>query len=469
MKGKGFYRSAIILSVGGFLAKVLGALYRIPLTNFLGGEGIGVYQMAYPVYCLLLTFSASAVPSVLSRVISADPGSGAVKTAFRLFCGIGLVGSLCMAGFSGLLAAAQGYDCLKAGYLALAPSVLLVSAISVLRGYFQGRNNMLPTAVSELTEQAVKLAFGLYFAWRFQGNLAKAVVYTLFAVSISEGTTLLLLLRWYRRSKKPQASCPVSARSLLAYALPVTATSLLLPASQLLDSFLIVRLLPAARAVGEYGLYSGCATTLINLPVSICYGFAAAVIPKIAAEERAAAQKSVLSALFVTLATALPMVLALVSFPKLICGIVFRSLSAAESGELVSLIRLMAFGAFFLAGTQTLSASLTGLGCPRYSTLAMGAGILVKTLAEALLLPRIGILGAGISLNLCYLVAFLFDLYYIKIGLNRIHTEVTHDNDRRTGGNGGRLDGGGSDGDSGGAEGAGPDGTRRVRSLFKGA
>lgn len=70
MNGQSFLKGAIIISVGGFIAKLLGAIYRIPLTNVLGGEGMGIYQMVYPLYCLLLTVSATGIPSGLAREIS---------------------------------------------------------------------------------------------------------------------------------------------------------------------------------------------------------------------------------------------------------------------------------------------------------------------------------------------------------------------------------------------------------------
>ena len=70
MNGQSFLKGAIIISVGGFIAKILGAIYRIPLANVLGGEGMGIYQMVYPLYCLLLTVSATGIPSGLAREIS---------------------------------------------------------------------------------------------------------------------------------------------------------------------------------------------------------------------------------------------------------------------------------------------------------------------------------------------------------------------------------------------------------------
>ena len=71
-KRKQFLSGAIFLSVGAFIAKALGALYRIPLTNLLGGAGLGLYQLVFPVYALLLDFSGAAVPSAISRIIAAS-------------------------------------------------------------------------------------------------------------------------------------------------------------------------------------------------------------------------------------------------------------------------------------------------------------------------------------------------------------------------------------------------------------
>ena len=70
MKKKGFIFGAVIVALGGFLSKLIGAFYRIPLTNLLGGEGIGLYQLIFPVYCILLDFSSVGVPTALSKLIA---------------------------------------------------------------------------------------------------------------------------------------------------------------------------------------------------------------------------------------------------------------------------------------------------------------------------------------------------------------------------------------------------------------
>ena len=165
---------------------------------------MGLYQMIYPVYCLLLTVSATGIPSSIAKLTAERVSKGQgdkplFSTAMKLFVFIGLGGSLLMAIIAPFLAKAQGNTETVGGYYALAPSVLLVSAISVFRGWFQGKNDMLPTALSEVTEQVVKVAFGLLFAYLFRENIARAVVFLLLAVSISELAALCLMILLFQR------------------------------------------------------------------------------------------------------------------------------------------------------------------------------------------------------------------------------------------------------------------------------
>ena len=166
---KEFLKGAIWIAFGGFSAKIIGALYRIPLTNLIGGKGLGLYQMIYPVYCLLLTVSATGIPSSIAKLTAERIAKGkedypVFKRAMQLFLLIGLFGTGLMMLIAPFLARAQGIKEVTGGYFTLAPSVFLVSAISVFRGWFQGRNKMYPTALSEILEQLVKVGVGLLFA-----------------------------------------------------------------------------------------------------------------------------------------------------------------------------------------------------------------------------------------------------------------------------------------------------------------
>ena len=429
-KTDGVIKGAAQIAVGGFLAKLIGAAYRIPLTNLLGGEGVGLYQLVYPLYCLLLTLSATGIPSSIAKLVAERRANGRgvsplLATAFRLFLFIGGAGTVVMAAIAPVLAGAQGERRLAFGYLALAPSVFLTSAISVFRGYFQGRGEMFPTASSEVLEQLVKVGTGLLLAWIFREDLYRAVTAVLFAVTLSEGAAALFLFGKYRRCKPPLSKEEkVSAKRVLALSLPVTLSSLLLPLSGLIDSVALVRIMRgyAENAVTLYGLFSGGAVTVINLPVSVCYGVAAATVPAVAGERKGAGtRRRVFKSLLLTLALSAVAAVGLYFLSDLAVGIIFRSLLSAEKEVLVSLVKAFAFSAVTLSGMQTLSASLTALGKPIFSAIAVGVGMAVKTGLGILLVknPALSVHGAAIAANAGYLLAFLLDLLFVLLALKK--------------------------------------------------
>lgn len=432
-----FLKGAAIIAAGGFVAKLVGALYRIPLTNLIGGHGIGLYQMVYPVYCLLLTVSATGIPSSIAKLtaerIGKGEGDGPVfKTAMKLFLLIGAAGTLLMTVIAPFLAKAQGSESVTAGYYALAPSVFLVSAISVFRGWFQGRNDMFPTALSEIAEQLVKVAFGLLFAYLYRGNVERAVVFLLLAVSLSELFALFLMLALYKRvparRETQNEGGRVAMSSILRLSIPVTLSSILLPLSSLLDSVLAVRFLGAYAedAVSLYGLFSGGAVTIVNLPVSVCYGIAAASIPAVAAAKAKAergesedgktpsVRRRLFFSLGVTLLVAAPCAVGLYLFAEPAARIIFRSLSGEELNILVRLVKIFSVSALTLSGVQTLSACLTAQGKPKFAAFSMLVAVVVKTAAYCFLLrdPKVSVFGLAHATNLCYLVAFFLDLVY---------------------------------------------------------
>ena len=430
-KGKWeFIKGAAWIAVGGFVAKLIGALYRIPLTNLIGGHGLGLYQMVYPVYCLLLTLSATGIPSSIAKLTAECIGKGeddrvVFKASMRLFLIIGLCGAALMAIVAPYLAKAQGSEEVLGGYYTLAPSVLLVSAISVFRGWFQGKNRMFPTALSEIIEQLVKVGFGLFFAYLFKDNAAKAVTFLLLAVSLSELVAVFIMFILYKRvpapDKEKKEGGMVGAKSILKLSIPVTFSSILLPLSALLDSVLAPRLLGvyAADAVTLYGLFAGGAVTVVNLPVSVCYGIAAASVPAVA---RAAARrergespkKRIFFSLLITAMVALPAAVGLYFFAEPAAKIIFRSLEGEELLVLVKLIQVFSVSALSLSLVQTLSACLTAQGKPQYAALAMLIGVTVKTLLYGVWLkdPQTSIYGLAYATNICYAIVALLNFIF---------------------------------------------------------
>ena len=418
-----FIKGAAWIAAGGFVAKVIGALYRIPLTNLIGGKGLGLYQLVYPVYCLLLTVSATGIPSSIAkltaeRIARGENDRAVLKTAMKLFVLIGLTGSLVMALVAPWLAKMQGSEGVLSGYYALAPSVLLVSAISVFRGWFQGRNHMFPTALSEVTEQLVKVGVGLPLAYFFRNDVENAVVYLLLAVSVSELVTLVIMAVLYRREKRGEMGNEggrVEMKSVLRLSIPVTLGSILLPLSGLLDSVLAPRLLSAyaSDAVTLFGLFSGGAVTVVNLPVSVCYGIAAASVPRVAMVTEGR-RRRVLSSLGLTLLVGGGSALGLYLFAEPAAKIIFRSLEGEELETLIGLIKAFSVSAMTLSAVQTLSACLTAQGKPQYAAISMALAMLVKTVLYVFWLrdPTISVFGLAYATNIAYAVAFFLNLLY---------------------------------------------------------
>ncbi len=433
-KDKGtLIKGAAIIAMGGLVAKLIGAVYRIPLTNLVGGEGIGLYQLVYPFYCLLLTVSATGIPSSIATLTARKCASGEdpkplFKTCMWLFLGIGGALSVLMIVLAPTLAKAQGEPRLTSGYYALAPSVFLVSAISVFRGYFQGQNKMFPTAVSEITEQTVKVAVGLSVAYYFRTDVYRAVTALLFAVTVSETVALIFLWIRFRRRPAPDQLLKEGERvgvfGILKLSVPVTLSACMIPLFGLLDSVLIVRLLKGytENAVTLYGLFSGGAVTVINLPVSVCYGIAAASVPALSAAVKKGerGRKKLVYSLLLTLGASLAAAVGIYYFADVAVRMLFRSLSEEEAGILIRLVKLFSVSAVTLSCTQTLSACLTALGRPARAAVAMALAMGVKTALNVVLLqqPELGIYGAAIAASVGYAVSFVLDLLF-AVGATR--------------------------------------------------
>ena len=431
MKKQSYLKGAVIISVGGFLSKLLGAVYRIPLVAFLGGEGMGIYQMVYPLYCILLTVSASGIPTGIARLISSGGNSGAERKAFYLYGGIGLIGSLLMFVFSAPLAAAPGEAEVALCCRLLSPSVFFVAIISVVRGYFQGKGNMYPTAFTEVAEQAVKVGAGIALAGLFRGNIARATAAAVLAVTISEVITCCFAAALYlgERSKvKPLfRKEQVSAKSIFAYTVPLTFTAIALPAGQLAESIAVVNILRGSvdNATALYGIFSGCAVTIINLPVSVTYGLAAASVPNISplAEggDFVGAKREARKALLYTAAISIPFAIALFAFAPLAARVIFPSLRDGEKQLLINLVRIMSINAVTSSLVQTSSACLTSLGRPLLGTVTQWVTAIIRVALSAALVAftPLSIVGVAVSANCCYFVAVVLNFCYIIMVKNK--------------------------------------------------
>ena len=450
MKHAAFLKNVAVISAGGIIAKAIGAFYRIALVGHLGGYGMGLYQMTYPLFCFLLTFSSAGIPSAFSRIVANETARGlrgrsTLKTTLLLFAAAGLGGAMLMCLFAPVMSAMQGDQNLLVCYFALAPSVFFVAIIAVLRGYFQGGSDMAPTALSEVVEQLVKASLGLYFASRFAGSV-RAVVYALGAVTVSEVVALVFLLVRLRREKRAAPALfrvrKTKSTDILKSVLPVMIAAAILPLSQTADSILLVRLLPCerSRAVSLYGLFAGGAISLVNLPATVCYGLAAATVPAVSARcargDEDGAKKSALFSLAITLALSFCCALGLFVLARFVVSLLYPSLGAEDVRTLVSLLRMLSVSAVTVSGIDTLAACLTGMGRAKKAALSMLIAVAAKTALQFALVPLFSVTGAAIAANVCYMIAFSLDLFYTVRKTKR----KNHADGNRTGNGKRRLD-----------------------------
>ncbi len=447
--------NAVVIAAGAFFAKVIGAFYRIPLTNLLGGAGLGLYQMVFPVYCILLDFAGAGLPCGLSKLVSENAAeqnhaanASLLKTALLLMAAAGVAAFLIMFVFARPIAALQGNVAAFKAYKALAPAVLFVALLSCYRGYFQGYQKMLPTALSQLAEQLVKLGAGLCFVTLLMPSVEDAAAGAAAAVTLSEAVALLGLFITWRVHKKRGTFAPFlhngkqntadskavlceiapkkkarfrgDAAAILKICLPVTLVGIALPVSQMIDSFLIVNLLKkhTENATALFGLFTGGVQSVISLPVAICYGVAVAVVPFLSGVSKKQAKgggKYALYALGGTLILSALMAAACAIFAPLGVKILFFSLSAEEKLLIIRLLRFTAPCIVTMSVLQTANSVLIGKSRPYAPLVGLGAGVAVKTVLEIFLLPvqNIGIFAAAISLNACYFVAVFVNLLYI--------------------------------------------------------
>ncbi len=421
----GFLKGSVILAAGNFLAKAIGALYRVPLTNLLGSQGIGIYQMVFPVYCILLTFSSAGVPSAIAKLVaSGENEKGVLGRSLAVFSAIGAIGSLAMLPFARPLALLQGDERAALAYRTLSPSVFLVSFISCFRGYFQGKNNMLPTALSQTIEQAVKLFAGLTLCFFFRGDPVLSGALACLAVTLSEGAACAYLFLRYRKSNREKVSLYVDypVKKLLFTVLPIAAAAILVPLSRMADSFAAINILKRnfPDATSLYGIYTGGVESIAGVPVAVCYGAAAASVPTVAGllkeGKREKAKRKATYALLFTCAVSLACAAALYFGAGLIVGILYASLPQGEKILMAKLLKAASATVVLLAVMQTANALLVANGRLSAPPVFLLIGVIVKIPLEIVLLFRkkIGIFAIPISDIACYLIAVFCDLVYIR-------------------------------------------------------
>lgn len=441
-KNNGLISGALILSFGGVITKLIGALYRIPLTNILGAEGIGIYQMVFPLYTILLTFSSTGVPSGISKLIAEGYSpEKTLKSSIKLFAIIGFTTSLLTIIFSKNIAVFQGNYKARLSYALIAPSVYLVSLISCFRGYFQGFSNMKPTAVSQILEQTVKLLVGLTVCYFLRHNVILASAGATLAVTVSELITLVYFILKTKRviNLKEFLIVKTDVKPIVKTVFPMMIATIIMPLTRAIDSGLILNIVGnySLYATEYYGLYSGAVESIVSLPVSFCYALAVTSIPIISKLKKDGKNhlKKTYQATFYTLVLSSVFAVGTYLFSSVVVNILYSGLTIAHKTITVNMLKLSCISILLLPVMQTLVACINATGSYKITIVSGLLGALTKIFLSLLLLknPNINVFGAIISDIFCYLVACFLNLSYIIYSNIKIKVQNERNNRYRFG------------------------------------
>ncbi|MFA5524696.1 MAG: polysaccharide biosynthesis protein [Tissierellales bacterium] len=445
MARNNFLKGAAILGLAGIIVKILGAFYRIPLSNMIGPEGMGYYQTAYPLYTLLVAVSTSGFPTAIAKIVAEKRALYDFRGAHRVFrvsfagfLAAGIITSLFVFLAAGPIVNLIGNSKAYYSLIAMTPALFFVPIMSAFRGYFQGRQTMAPTAMSQLIEQLFRVTIGLFLAYQLVGiGLPEAGGGASFGASAGAiaGTILIVIIYIKEKGKiieeinnsdatKPETVGKI-VKDILRIAIPITIGASILPIINTIDAALIMRRLQETgftqkEATELFGQLTGNAQTLINLPQVLSMAIAMSLVPAISSafarrdfEEIKATTRS---GVRMTLLIGLPAALGLFVLSTPIIDLLYYNYSLAEKQSTGAILQILALSLIFLTLIQSLTAILQGIGkiMIPVRNLAIGAGVKVVFTYFLTGIPSINIKGAAFSTVVTYLLAAILNFIEVK-------------------------------------------------------
>ncbi len=419
------------MAISAVVVKLIGVCYKIPLVHLLGAQGMGYFNAAYDVYALLCVISTTGLPIAVSVVINRYEEQQRRIYLFSLAI-------FALIGFSGAAAVFFGADriALRIGapeaaqsLRFIAPAILFICLSGALRGYYQAKRNMMPTAVSQVIEAAGKLLFGLVFAHisiRLGGGKATAAAFAVLGLSVGTLLSLLYLALCDKRELnitiKQSLPSKLLLKELLMVAFPVTLGAVLTGLSKTIDLSLIMRRLQEGgmeqgTAVAMYGCYSAMVIPLFNVIPALFGSLAMPLVPHLGhaiVKGDQNEQSQILSTAFRWgAAISIPASLGLGMLSQQILRLLFAD--TAELNTAVPLLVIICMAVPASCMITVTSAVLQAYGHPWLAMISTAIGCLIKAISLYMLcaVPQIGILAAPISTWLCCTVTVCINLAYM--------------------------------------------------------
>lgn len=448
MSKKTFLKGAAVLGIAGLLVQVMGAIFRIPLGNIIGDEGMGYYQTAYPIYIFLLVFSTNGAPAAISKMTSERIAQGQYREAHRVFklsfVLMGIIGIVAFSavffGAKAIVSFAQNAGAYYA-LLAIAPALLFVPLMSVYRGYFQGMQEMGPTAISQMAEQAVRVAVGLTLSvvllsrgleYAAAGATAGASIGPVFGI-------LVLIYIYYRRRSsiykemetdnhtEREASSSI-LKTLAWIAVPITIGVSIMPIINLGDLLFVMSRLQdigftekAANAL--YGQMTGMALPVVNIPMALALSMALSMVPAIASAKSTGDEGFLKMNIHLGMRTSMiigvPCAFGLIALARPIMLLLYP-LQKESAINAANCLLVVSIGIVFLCIAQTMAGVLQGIGKISMAVYGILLGFLVKAGSTYILvaIPSLNIVGAAWGTVLAFATIGLFNFFAVKRAVN---------------------------------------------------
>ena len=442
-----FLKGALILSLAGIIVKIMGAFFRIPLSNLIGSIGMGYYQVVYPIYTLFLTLAVAGFPTALAKLVSEQRAIGDFKGAnktFRISYTVlfitGLISfSIFFFGAEFISTVILKNSGAYAAMVAISPALLFVPLMSSYRGYFQGRRDMTKIAVSQVIEQFFRVSLGLFLGYMLMksyGPEMGAAGGVLGAAIGGFASAAFLIYIYLRNTKERKAEIAHSShiktestgtilKKLLYVAIPITIGACVMPLVNMVDSVIVVRRLQVAgfdidMANSLLGQLSGMAIPIVNLPVVIDQAIGMSLVPSIseayALNQINRARKEAKTGLKTILLVVLPCTFGLAALATPIMSLLYPSIEATGPASLGTLLFVVAPSAIFLGLVYAQNGILQGMGKPMVPVMALLVGMLFKVVISYTLtgIASVNIIGSGIGTVSAYAVASIIEFIYIK-------------------------------------------------------
>ncbi len=436
-----FIEGAFILVVANALTKIIGAIFKIPLSNLMGSEGMGLFDVAYGIYTALFVIATAGLPVAISKMVSEsralgrrEEASRIVSVALSAFAVFGLAATAVLWFGADLLAAKVGNSGAAPAVRAIAPSLFFVSVMSIIRGYYQGLSDMRPTAISQVLEAVGKLSVGYVAAWLMLKRglgIEMAAAGAIFGVTCGSALSFLYLVlkKWKETRVSPLSSYngQVASRGtllkrLIATAIPVTVGASVISLTNLLDMAMVMNRLQdigfSEKAATELYGSLGLARNIFNLPQTLIVAVSISIIPAISAAYAKgrydSARRTTETALRVASLIALPAAAGLFALSGPILKVIYYK-RPEDCVTATPLLTVLSIAVIFVAMVSLTNSILQAMGRVRVPVYTMLIGGAVKLTVNYFLIgnPKINILGAPIGTTLCYAVITVLNLIVI--------------------------------------------------------